>query len=176
MNGRAKAILHFWFNETKHKERFEKNEAFDRKIRINFFKDYQKGANNEYDNWQDNTNECLALIILLDQFSRNLYRNNSKAFAMDTKARNIAKKAIEKKYLKKLAQDQIMFIFLPFMHSEKLSDQIYCITLINSYFKDHTDYKETIKYAKLHKDIIETFGRFPHRNKVLNRISTKKES
>ena len=175
MNGRAKAILHFWFNETKYNERFEKNKAFDQKIRANFFEDYQKAANNEYDNWQDNTNECLALIILLDQFSRNIFRNNSKAFAMDTKARNIAKKAVEQEYHKKLTQDQIMFLFLPFMHSEKLSDQIYCVTLINSYFKDHAGYEEAIKYAQIHKDIIKIFGRFPHRNKVLKRISTKKE-
>ena len=175
MNGRAKAILHFWFNETKHKERFEKNEAFDRKIRINFFEDYQKAANNKYDNWQNNTNECLALIILLDQFSRNLFRNNDKAFSMDNKARQIATEAINKGYHKKLTQDQIMFVFLPFMHSEKLSDQIYCGTLINSFFKNHPSYEEAKKFSLIHKNIIRKFKRFPYRNKVLGRKSTKEE-
>ena len=116
MNERAKTILNFWFKETTHKERFKKNEAFDAKIRNRFFKDYQKAANNEYDNWQNNTKECLALIILLDQFSRNLFRNNGKAFALDNKARQIATKAINQGYHKKLIQDQIIFIFLPFMH------------------------------------------------------------
>ena len=175
MNGRAKAILHFWFNETKHKERFEKNEAFDQKIRTNFFEDYQKAINNEYDNWQNNPSECLALIILLDQFSRNLFRNNPKAFTMDKKARQIATEAIKKKYHEILEQDRIMFLFLPFMHSEELSDQIYCSKLINSYFKGHPNYKDAIKYTHLHKDIIQKFGRFPYRNKVLGRKMTKEE-
>ena len=121
MNERAKTILHFWFDETTHKERFKKNEAFDQKIRNRFFEDYQKAANNEYDNWQKNTNECLALIILLDQFSRNLFRNNNKAFAMDNKARQIATVAINKGYHKILKQDQIMFLFLPFMHCYSLA-------------------------------------------------------
>ena len=175
MNGRAKAILHFWFNETKHKERFEKNEAFDQKIRANFFEDYQKAANNEYDNWQDNTNECLALIILLDQFSRNLFRNNHKAFAMDNKARQIARNAIDKGYHQKLPNDKILFIFLPFMHSEELNDQIYCDKLIDTYLKDHPLYKEIKKFSKIHLDIINEFGRFPYRNKVLRRKNTIKE-
>ena len=175
MNERAKAILHFWFNETSHMERFKKNEAFDQKIRVRFFKDYQKAANNDYDNWQKNTNECLALIILLDQFSRNLFRNNYKAFAMDNKARQIATEAINQGYHKKLTQDQIMFIFLPFMHSEELNDQIYCGYLINTYFKNHPDYAEAKKFALLHKNIIRKFKRFPYRNKVLGRNSTKKE-
>ena len=91
MNERAKTILNFWFKETTHKERFKKNEAFDAKIRNRFFKDYQKAANNEYDNWQNNTKECLALIILLDQFSRNLFRNNGKAFALDNKLISLLK-------------------------------------------------------------------------------------
>ena len=76
MNERAKAILYFWFKQSSHKQRFSKNADFDQKIRNNFFGDYQKAINNEYDSWQDNANECLAIIILLDQFSRNLFRNN----------------------------------------------------------------------------------------------------
>ena len=100
MNKRAKAILHFWFKKTSHKERFNKNEALDQKIRDVFFKDYKKAANNEYDHWQNNSDECLALIILLDQFSRNLFRNNGKAFAMDKKARKAANKLLSKNFIK----------------------------------------------------------------------------
>ena len=175
MNKRAKAILHFWFNKTSHKERFNKNEALDQKIRVIFFNDYKKAANNEYDHWQNHFDECLALIILLDQFSRNLFRNNGKAFAMDKKARNTAAKAIEQKFHKKLTQDQIMFIFLPFMHSEELHDQVYCCKLLEIYFKNHSNYEDAKKYAQLHKNIIKKFGRFPYRNKVLGRKSTKEE-
>ena len=175
MNERAKTILNFWFKQTSNKKRFSKNEAFDQKIRNSFLGDYQKATNNEYDNWQNNVDECLALIILLDQFSRNLFRNNSKAFSMDNKAQQIAIGAIKKKYHENLAQNKIIFIFLPFMHSEKLNDQVYCGKLIDTYLKKHSDYKDIKKYAQLHEDIIKKFERFPYRNKVLKRKSTKKE-
>ena len=175
MNERAKAILYFWFKQSSHKEKFGQNASFDQKIRDKFFNDYQKALDNEYDYWQDNVNECLALIILLDQFSRNLFRKNKKAFAMDNKARIIATKAINQGYHKQLKQDQILFLFLPFMHSEELNDQIYCGNLINTYFKNHPSYEEAKKFATLHENIIRRFKRFPYRNKVLGRKSTKEE-
>ena len=175
MNKRAKAILHFWFKKTSHKERFKKNEALDQKIRDSFFKDYKKAANNEYDHWQNNSDECLALIILLDQFSRNLFRNKDKAFSMDKKARQISAEAINKGYHEKLTQDQIMFLFLPFMHSEDLNDQIYCGNLINTYFRSDPSYEEAKKFSTLHENIIRKFKRFPYRNKVLGRQSTLEE-
>ena len=175
MNERAKAILHFWFEKTSFKERFNKNEAFDQKLKNSFFEDYQKAINNEYDHWQNNHNECLALIILLDQFSRNFFRNNSKAFAMDKKARLVSNNAISKEYHKILKTDQIIFVFLPFMHSEELRDQVYCNNLINTFFKNHSGYNDTIKYSQIHQDIIKRFGRFPYRNKVLGRKSTEDE-
>ena len=175
MNERAKAILYFWFKQSSHKERFTRNTVFDQKIRDEFFEDYKKAINNEYDHWQNNADECLALIILLDQFSRNLFRNNHKAFAMDKKARKISVEAINKGYHEKLTKDQIMFLFLPFMHSEDLNDQIYCGNLINTYFKSHPSYEEAKKFSTLHENIIRKFKRFPYRNKVLGRKSTKKE-
>ena len=175
MNERTKTILDFWFIQTSQKEKFSYNKTFDKKIRDNFLDDYQKSIKNEYDHWQNSAEECLALIVLLDQFSRNLFRNNHKAFAMDNKARQIAKKAIDKGYHQKLPNDKILFIFLPFMHSEELNDQIYCDKLIDTYLKDHPLYKEIKKFSKIHLDIINEFGRFPYRNKVLGRKNTIKE-
>jgi uncharacterized protein (DUF924 family) len=122
MNERTKTILDFWFIQTSQEEKFGNNKTFDKKIRDNFLDDYQKAIKNEYDYWLDNASECLALIILLDQFSRNLFRNNPKAFAMDNKARLVANYAIDKGYCEKLTNDQLIFIFLPFMHSEELKD------------------------------------------------------
>ena len=87
----------------------------------------------------------------------------------------IATVAINQEYHKKLTQDQIMFVFLPFMHSEKLSDQIYCGNLINTYFKNHPSFGEAKKFSALHENIIRRFKRFPYRNKVLGRKSTKEE-
>ena len=175
MNERARAILHFWFNESSMDERFSNNEVFDQKIKDSFFEDYEKAINNEYDKWQDNAKECLALIIVLDQFSRNLFRNNSKAYAMDKKARLIANEAIDRAYIAKLSTDEILFIILPLIHSEDLSDHMHFYKLFDTYFKDHPKYQEAKKINNLHTDIIKRFGRYPYRNKVLGRESTEKE-
>ena len=175
MNERTKTILDFWFIQTSQKEKFGHNKTFDKKIRDNFLEDYKKAIKNEYDYWHDNAEECLALIILLDQFSRNLFRNNGNAFVMDKKVRQISAKALIKGYHKQLTEDQIIFLFLPFMHSEELSDQMYCVKLINIHCQEHANYKNAIKYAQLHLNIIKKFKRFPYRNKVLQRQSTKEE-
>ena len=176
MNERAKAILKFWFDESSPEEHFKKNDDFDKKIRNLFEKDYQNAINNKLENWLDNPKTCLALVILLDQFSRNLFRKNSKAFAMDYKALIIAKNAIDKGYHKTLSKNQILFIFLPFMHSEELDDQLLCSKLIDGYLKDNSNYKEIKKFSKIHLDIIKKFGRFPYRNKVLKRENTTEEN
>jgi len=175
MNERAKAILHFWFEESSMEEIFSYNEAFDQKIKDNFFKDYQKAINNEYDQWQNHPKECLALIIILDQFSRNLYRNNSTAFGMDQRARLITKKAIKKNYIKKLSVNEILFVILPLIHSEDLKDHIQFYKYFEISFKDHPMYKEARKMNNIHTDIINRFGRYPYRNRVLGRESTKDE-
>ena len=176
MNERAKNILNFWFIESSQEEKFSRNDEFDKKIKDRFFEDYKKAISNDYDYWQNEHNECLALIVLLDQFSRNLFRNNSKAFAMDYKAQIISKKAIDKEYHKTLPNNQIIFIFLPLMHSEELSDQLYCNELIDNYLKDNPNYKEIKKFSKIHLDIVKKFGRFPYRNKVLKRKNTIEEN
>ena len=175
MNERAKAILHFWFKKSSMDERFSNNAVFDHKIKGNFFKDYQKAINNEYDEWQDHNKECLALIIILDQFSRNLFRNNSKAFAMDSKARIITYIAIDKNYITKFSTEEILFVILPLIHSENLNDHTCFYKIFDIYFKDHPKFQEAKKMNNLHTDIIKRFGRYPYRNKILGRESTNKE-
>ena len=175
MNKRAEAILHFWFNESSMDEKFSNNEAFDQKIKANFFEDYQKAINNEYNTWQDHIDECLALIIMLDQFSRNLFRNNPKAFAMDTKAQLIAYTAINRDYAEKLSSDRVLFMILPLIHSENLSDHNHFYKVFDVCFKKHPKFQEARKMNIIHTDIIKKFGRYPYRNKVLNRKSTKEE-
>ena len=175
MDNRAKAILDFWFVESSPEEKFNRNDDFDNRIKDLFFEDYKKAIINEYDSWQNNAEECLALIVILDQFSRNLFRNNSKAFAMDFKAATIAKNAIEKKYHETLPNNQILFIFLPLMHSEEINNQFYCNELIDNFLKKNSNYEQIKKFSKIHLDIIKKFGRFPYRNKILNRKSTNEE-
>ena len=97
---RAQLILDFWFKETPFETRFKKDDIFDKKIRDNFIKDYELACNNEYDDWQDNPMSCLALVILFDQFSRNLFRGDKRAFAQDQKTRLIVTlKMLCKRYL-----------------------------------------------------------------------------
>ena len=175
MNERAKAILYFWFKQSSHKEKFTKNTVFDQKIRDEFFEDYQKAINNEYDQWQDKADECLALVILLDQFSRNLFRNNPKAFSMDKKARLIANEAINWNYISELSANEILFLILPLIHSEDILDHKNFYKLFDTYFKNHPKFEEAKRMNKIHTDIIKRFGRYPYRNKVLGRESTNEE-
>ena len=102
MNERVKTILDFWFVESSPEDHFKKSDDFDKKIRDNFKNDYHKAINNKLEDWQDNPESCLALIILLDQFSRNLYRDNPLAFAYDYKARLIVNEAIDRGDLKNI--------------------------------------------------------------------------
>jgi uncharacterized protein (DUF924 family) len=175
MNERAKAVLNFWFIESLPEQWFSKNESFDNKIKEKFLNDYEKAKNNKLDNWQNNPQDCLALIILLDQFSRNLFRDNSQAFATDRKARHIANKAFDKGYLKNYSLNEIHFMILPLMHSENISDHDYWKKLSNMYLKEHPNYKTIKEFADRHYYIINKFGRYPHRNLALGRISTKEE-
>jgi len=175
MNERAKAVLHFWFKESSMDERFSYNEEFDEKIKEKFFLDYQKAINSEYDEWQNHAKECLALVIMLDQFSRNLFRNNSKAFAVDSKARLIANVAINIGYMEELSTDGILFMILPFIHSENLTDHNHFYKIFDTYFKNHPKFQEAKKMNTIHTNIIKRFGRYPYRNKVLGRESTNQE-
>jgi len=176
INERAKAILDFCFIKTARDQWFKKDENFDSKLDELFKKDYLKAVNNEYDEWQDNPEECVALVLLLDQLSRNFYRNNSKAFEQDYKCRLIVNEAIDRGYLEELDKDKIHFLLLPLIHSEDLSDHIFGHKLVDTYLKDHTEYNKIKKAWDDHTIAIKKFGRYPHRNKVLGRISTEEEN
>ena len=108
---RAQAIIDFWFKETNSEMHFKKDEKFDQKIKENFLKDYELACQNEYDDWQDNPMSCLALVILFDQFSRNMFRNDKKAFAQDQKTRLIVNDAVYSGYLEAMNVSQRFFMF-----------------------------------------------------------------
>ena len=172
---KAQNILDFWFNESLPEELFRQKNSFDKKIRDRFFNDYKKAIINEYDEWQDNPKTCLALIILLDQFSRNLFRNDEKAFEQDYKCRLIVNEAIDRGDLEKLDINEKLFILLPLLHSEEISDHIYVHNLYNVHLKNHPQATLIKDSWKNHTDVLKKFKRYPHRNKVLQRQSTRKE-
>jgi uncharacterized protein (DUF924 family) len=171
----AQSILDFWFKESLPEELFRQKNFFDEKIRDRFFKDYEKAIINEYDDWQDESKSCLALIILLDQFSRNLFRNDKKAFKQDHKCRLIVNEAIDRGDLEKLNINEKLFFLLPLLHSEEISDHIYVHNLSNAHLKNHPQIALIKSSWKDHTDIIKKFKRYPHRNKVLDRQSTLEE-
>ena len=175
MNSRAQEILDFWFEDTPSEKRFKKDPTFDQLIKDKFLKDYELASANEYDDWQDTPMSTLALIILFDQFSRNLFRDNKKAFDQDTKARLIVSDAVHTGFLEEMDQSQRFFMLLPLIHSEEILDHEMAYFLLDKYLKDHPDLTNIKKFWQDHTKAIKQFHRYPHRNKVLGRESTEQE-
>ena len=175
MNKKAQEILDFWFKETPSEKRFKKDESFDQLIREKFLKDYELASTNEYDDWQDSPQGCLALVILLDQFSRNMFRDDRKAFEQDSKTRLIVNDAVYAGFLDVMDESQRLFMLLPLIHSEEITDHEMAYYLLDKYLKDHSDLIEIKKFWKDHTKAIRKFHRYPHRNKILGRESTQEE-
>jgi uncharacterized protein (DUF924 family) len=179
---RVNQILEFWFGQPddadygkQRKVWFTKNLDFDQEVRSRFLSDYQKAAAGELDDWKNSPLSCLALIILLDQFPRNIFRGQPQAFATDSQALAVAKYAIEQGWDQELLPIQRLFIYIPFEHSENLSDQHQCVELFST-LKDYPECASGVDYAYRHLHVIEKFGRFPHRNQILGRETTPAEA
>ncbi|MGY3031674.1 uncharacterized protein (DUF924 family) [Bradyrhizobium sp. USDA 4354] len=162
-------ILAFW-REAGRERWYKRDDAFDAEIRRRFLAVWQKAAAGELASWEESDDGALALVIVLDQFPRNMFRGTSQAFASDALARDVARRAIAQGTDRRVDPVLLGFLYMPFMHSEHLADQLHCIAL----FQD-TDNTENLKYAQEHADIIRRFGRFPHRNRLLGRDTTEEE-
>jgi uncharacterized protein (DUF924 family) len=162
-------VLDFWFGVDP-KKWYTKDDAFDDEIRKRFLSTYEAAAAGSLTDWEETPESALALVIVLDQFSRNIFRGSPRTFAADALALATAKHAVERGFDQKLELAKRNFFYLPFMHSEDLADQERCVTLS----RENSD-ENTLKYAELHADIIRRFGRFPHRNAVLKRTTTPEE-
>jgi len=168
-------VLDFWFKESSSKDHWAKNDEYDQKIRDRFLVDVEKAIKNEYDDWQVEAKSSLALIILLDQFSRNLFRNDPKSYSQDTKARLLVTEGVDRQYLDELETSEKFFYLLPLIHSEDLQDHIYLHQLGEVFLKDNPNYEHIQKSWNDHTVVIKKFGRYPHRNEILNRKSTPEE-
>jgi uncharacterized protein (DUF924 family) len=153
---------------------FAKSETFDAAIRLKFEPVHYAAARGEYAHWADNPQGALALLILLDQLPRNLFRGNAHAFATDPLARSIASRAIAAGLDKQVAPQLRQFFYLPFEHSEAIEDQDRSVAQGEAHDADTGDIA-TLKWAVIHRDIIRRFGRFPHRNAALGRVTTPEE-
>jgi uncharacterized protein (DUF924 family) len=149
---------------------YKSDPEFDREIRERFLETHEAAAADRLAEWKQSAEGTLALLILLDQLPRNMFRGTPRAFATDPMAREIADHAIAQGFDKAIDSKMQSFFYLPFMHSEELADQERCLALYHA-----ADNEEGIKFAKLHLEPIRRFGRFPHRNEVLGRTSTQEE-
>ena len=167
----ARSVLDFWFTESGPEKWFVKDQNFDDEIRDRFGPAYRRAHDGKLDEWTETPEGCLALIILLDQFPRNLFRDDPRAFDSDAKARAVLQYALDRGYDKALDTRQRQFLYMPLQHSEGRPDQALSVKLNATLGND-----DVLKFAHAHKDIIDRFGRFPHRNAVLGRESTAEET
>ncbi len=175
-------ILDFWFGREgdegygEFREAwFTKDPEFDREVWDRFEGAYEEAAAGRLDHWKDEAQSCLALIILLDQFTRNMFRGDPKTYATDDKAREAARHAVEHAYDRELPPYGRLFVYLPFEHSEDLEDQRFSVELFRGLATEMGS-EDLLGYAVRHLEIIERFGRFPHRNEILGRATTPEEA
>jgi len=167
-------ILQYWRNAGADRW-FKKDAAFDGAIRLKFEATHHAAARGEYEVWEQTAEGALALLILLDQFPRNIYRGSAHQFATDPLARRIARQAVERGFDKAAdLADLRDFFYLPFEHSEDIADQDVGVALCDGLSRDTGD-ADWLKWANVHRDIIARFGRFPHRNHALGRVTTPEE-
>jgi uncharacterized protein (DUF924 family) len=162
-------VLTFW-REAGPAKWWKKDEAFDRAVRTKFLATHDAAARGELAEWQDSAEGALALIILFDQFPRNMFRGSPHAFATDPLARVAADRALARGFDRVTDETLRMFFYMPFMHSEILADHDRCVTLFKA-----LGVPGQTEFATGHRDIIVKFGRFPHRNRAVGRDTTAAE-
>lgn len=170
-------VIAFWFGDPPRPSRvewFRKDAAFDERIRTRFGELHARAARRELEAWRAQARSMLALVVVLDQFSRNLFRNDARAFAQDAHALECAQQAIARGDDATLLPVQRQFLYLPFEHSESLEDQERGLGLMRG-LEAFEATRGCAEWAVRHRDIVKRFGRFPHRNAALGRESTAEE-
>ena len=162
-------ILAFW-REAGSERWYTKDAAFDEEVQRQFLGLWQKAAAGELSSWETSDDGALALVIILDQFPRNMFRDDAKAFSTDPQALEVASRAIARGVDTRIEPGLLEFLYMPLMHSEQMGDQQRCVELFRK--AGNTD---NIGYAQDHAEIVRRFGRFPHRNRILGRATTPEE-
>lgn len=163
-------VIRFWFQELEPKQHFAKNPRLDKLIKSRFEEIYRQVLVGDQDDKIETAEGCLAIVLVLDQFSRNIFRNQAQAFAGDTKALNVAQYAVKNGFDKLLTAHRCSFLYMPYMHSEDEKVHEKAVELFTQ-----LGIASTLNYERRHKEIIDRFGRYPHRNEILGRSSTPEE-
>jgi uncharacterized protein (DUF924 family) len=165
----AEQVLAFWFSHRD--DWWNKSPGFDAEVRDRFQALHAAMLRGEHDAWRDEARSALAYVIVLDQLSRNMFRDQARMYVGDTPALDAARTAIERSFDAGLDKDEKAFLYMPFMHSEALADQERAVELFAAVGNEYNS-----RYAVQHRDIVARFGRFPHRNALLGRASTEEET
>jgi uncharacterized protein (DUF924 family) len=178
----AGEVLDFWFGQKDDPEYgrfrdewFRKDPAFDATVTARFSDLYEEAAAGDLDGWREDAEGCLALVIVLDQFPRNMFRGDGRTHAADGKALGASKYAVEHALDRELPAFMRMFLYMPFMHSENVEDQRRSVELFER-LAGEEGAPDVVSYAVAHRSIVERFGRFPHRNEILGRETTPEEA
>jgi uncharacterized protein (DUF924 family) len=187
-NSESTEVLDFWFGEDcnnpdwaeDNRRWYSGGESFDCIIGERFARRVEQALAGDMEEWKRSPRMTMALIILLDQFTRNIFRGSPRAFEGDERARSVLNTALKKGFDHSLSYKERCFIYMPLEHSESLADQQHCVELFEALLAQapaayHSNIGNSLKFAIKHRDIIREFGRFPHRNEILGRIATPGE-
>lgn len=163
-------VIDFWFSELEPKMWWIKDSEFDANIERRFGRVHRQAMDGELYEWRTSPLGALAEVLVLDQFSRNIFRDKPEAFACDSQALVLAQVAVENQFDEKLSVVERSFLYMPYMHSESKLIHEQAITLFTKLGN-----KDNLRFEQRHKDIVDRFGRYPHRNKILGRESTEEE-
>jgi len=170
LNTGAAEIIEFWYSDRVKKQWFASTPELDKEILDKYESAWEKALAGDFDNWCNEPDSCLALVIILDQFPLNMFRGQAKSFQSEGKSLQVAQQAVDNGFAQALDKGKLSFLFMPFMHAEDLNRQQQSVAL----FKKHA-LEGNIRFAEHHRDIIAKYGRFPHRNRILGRESTQEE-
>ena len=166
----AESIIEYWYSDRIKSQWFDSTKELDQEIKDSYEGVWKGAIRGEYDHWNENAEGCLALVIIFDQFPLNMFRDDVKSFSTEGMAVKVTKNAIKNNFDQVLKKEQLAFIYMPLMHSENVDDQNLSVSLF-----EKAGLVDNLRFAKHHRDIVLKFGRFPHRNMVLNRQSSEDE-
>ena len=161
-------VLDYWFSEKSKQFWFASNPQVDNEIKVRFESVWEKAAEGEYSQWRETADGSVALIVILDQLPLNMFRSDPKGFQTESMAVEVALNAINNGFDEELNDEKLLFLFMPLMHSENIDHQNLQVYLFDKY-------NFNLEFSKHHRDLVKKFGRFPHRNEILGRMSTMEE-
>ena len=161
-------VLDYWFSEKSKQFWFASTPQVDNEIKVRFESVWEKAAEGEYSQWRETADGSVALIVILDQLPLNMFRSDPKGFQTESMAVEVALNAINNGFDEELNDEKLLFLFMPLMHSENIDHQNLQVYLFDKY-------NFNLEFSKHHRDLVKKFGRFPHRNEILGRMSTMEE-